>query len=510
MIAALFPLLHLVWGPLSLAWGGRARWIATGGLIFDGILLGLLASRLAGGGEVRVLLGGWGPGLGIVLVADETALWFAILLVLLEAGVLSYVRRTALRPYFFMLFHLLLGSATALLFSRDLFNIYVILELLTFTSYLLVGYERKSRQIWAGLKYLIIASLGMNLYLLGAAVVYHHTGTLDLTLLAQRLPASAPWIPLATALLIGGVSVKAGVFLFSLWLPAAHASAPPAVSALLSGLVIKMGVVVLSRLAPLFPVRTVLLMLAGITGIAGILYAYVALDLKRMLAFHTLSQIGYLLFGIGLGSRAGLLGATEYALSHGLFKALLFLAAGTAVVSTGRGDVPGLIRERHRIPRSTRLALLIGTLGIVGLPPLAGFCGKVTLCSELPSPFLLALPLSFTLGTAISFSKLIPLFTFSPGPNAPLGHACAYAVLAIPILFFLPAVRPLLSAADWRIALHPLPYAETGGAIALGWGIYRLLPTRRLPLPQRIFRLEEAILALLGALLFVLGLCYFG
>ena len=507
MIVGLLPLLHLLWGPLSLAWGQRARWIAVIALIADAVLLGLLASRILPGSEVRLALGGWGPGLGIAVVADETALWFAILLVFLEAGVLSYLRRTAIAPVFFMLLHLLFGAALALLFSRDLFNIYVILELLTFVSYLLVGYERRSGQIWAGLKYLILAAVGMNLYLLGVAVVYYHTGTLDLTLLAGRLPAQAPWIPLAAALLVGGVSVKAGVFLFSLWLPRAHASAPPAVSALLSGLVIKMGVVVLLRLAPLFPIRTVLLVLAGVTGIAGILYAYVALDLKRMLAFHTLSQIGYLLFGIGLGSHAGLLGATEYAISHGLFKALLFLAAGTAVSATGRGDVPGLIRERTRIPRSTRLALLVGTLGIVGLPPLAGFCGKATLCADLPSPFLLVLPLLFTLGTALSFSKLLPLMSLSPGPPAPPGHALAYTALALPILLFLPAVRPLLSTADWRIALHPLPYAETVAAILLGIIAYRVFPKRRLVLPTRIFRLEEAILTLLAGVLLVLGLC---
>jgi len=507
MIAALLPLLHLLWGSLSLAWGRRARAIAWVALLGDVVLLGLLWPRILAGSEVRLALGGWGPGLGIAVVADKTALWFTILLVFLEGGVLSYLRRTTLAPVFFMLLHLLLGAALALLFSRDLFNIYVILELLTFVSYLLVGYERRSGQIWAGLKYLILASVGMNLYLLGVAVVYYHTGTLDLTLLSSRLPAQAPWIPLAAALLAGGIAVKAGIFLYSLWLPRAHASAPPAVSALLSGLVIKMGIVVLLRLAPIFPLRTALLVLAGLTGVAGILYAYVALDLKRILAFHTLSQIGYLLFGIGLGTPAGLLGATEYAVSHGLFKALLFLAAGTAVNATGQRAVPGLIRERHRIPRSTRLALLIGTLGIVGLPPLAGFCGKATLCADLPSAFLLALPLLFTLGTALSFSKLVPLFILSPGPSAPTGQATAYAVLGLPILLFLPAVRPLLSATEWAVALHPLPFAETIGAIVLGALAYRFFPSRRLPLPRRLFRLEEAILTLLAGVLFILVLC---
>jgi multicomponent Na+:H+ antiporter subunit D len=252
-----------------------------------------------------IVLGGWDAGVGITFVGDRIGLTFASLVWGLGVAVLLYAWRDRLRPYFFMLLHLLIGASYALTLTEDLFNAYVLLELLTLASFLLVGYGRRPRQIWASLRYLVLCSLGMSLFLLGVAVVYYHTGTLDLLEVAARI-ASAPdaaWVRLAAALLTGGAAVKAGIFLFSLWLPDAHARAIPPVSALLSGVVVKMGVVELFRLSQVFPLELTLTALGFATGFLGVLYAIQTFDAKRLLAFHTLSQIGYLLIDSARGRR---------------------------------------------------------------------------------------------------------------------------------------------------------------------------------------------------------------
>lgn len=508
MIIPLLPLGHFLLAALSLAWERGTRGLMFFSLFVDAILVGLMFSAFSQGEKLAIVLGGWGKGMGIELAADHISLAFSLLALLLSGAAVAYLWKERLRPYFFMLLHLLLGSLFALIFAQDLFNIYVIMELLTLVSFLLVGYEKRPYQIWASLKYLVLASMGMGIYLFGVTVIYYHTGTLNLGLVAARLVElhNSPWIFLASSLLVTGVAVKSGIFIFSLWLPAAHASASPAVSALLSGLVIKMGIVVLLRLAPVFSLSLPLLVLGTITGLLGIVYAIFTYSLKRMLAFSTLSQIGYLVLGIGIGSEIGILGALAYALGHGLFKGLLFLAAGVAVDAAGREDIPGLIAMRLRIPVAARMALLLGTLGIVSLPPLAGFCGKSLLSTGAESPIIHAILALISVGTVIAFAKLIPLFRLGRGPSSPWPKTVAFGILGLPILLFLPLTRLFVPVEQWRVSVHALPFLESLLVVAAGLVLYRLLPTRPLQLSQRVFHLEEAILVILSGFFLVLVL----
>ncbi len=511
MSVALLPVSHFLFAALSLAWKRQTRRLILLSLLIDAGLVGSLFARFSHGETISVVLGGWGREVGIELADDRYSLVFCILALLLATGVIAYLWNEQLRPYFYMLFHLLLGSVFALLFARDLFNIYVIMELLTLTSFLLVGYERKPYQIWASLKYLILASLGMSIYLLGVAVVYFHTGTLNLGLLAARIPTTTTpnWVILAASLLVVGIAIKSGIFIFSLWLPAAHASASPAISALLSGLVIKMGVVVLLRLAPVFPLSLPLEVLSAVTGLLGIIYAIYTYDIKRMLAFHTLSQIGYLILGIGIGSELEIAGSLEYAVGHGLFKGLLFLAAGAAVQATGRNDIPGLIANRSQIPIATRVGLLIGTMGIMGLPPLAGFCGKTLLSNGTNSPVMQAILVLLSIGTVISFAKLLPLFRLERGPSSPWPKTAAYVILGLPMVLFLPLTRLFLPIEQWRESFGTIPFLESALVVGAGLLLYRFLPKRWANLPQRIFRLEEGILVILSGFFLIYLLLLF-
>jgi multicomponent Na+:H+ antiporter subunit D len=512
MSLALLPLGHFLFAALSLAWERGTRRMLILSFFLDVSLLSYLFIRFMQGETFAVVLGGWERGIGIELADDRYSLAFCILAILLTGAVIAYLWRENLRPYFYMLFHLLLGSVFALLFAQDLFNIYVIMELLTLVSFLLVGYERKPGQIWASLKYLFFASLGMVMYLFGVGILYYHTGTLNLGLLKTQLigQGDAPWLLIVSSLLATGIAVKAGIFVFSLWLPAAHASASPAVSALLSGLVIKMGVVVLLRLAPVFPLSLPLEVLSAVTGLLGIIYAVYTYDLKKMLAFHTLSQIGYLVLGIGIGSEIEIVGSLEYAVGHGLFKGLLFLAAGTAVQATGREDIPGLIARRARIPLAARVGLLVGTLGIMGIPPFAGFCGKTLLSNGTDSPVIQAILVLLSIGTVISFAKLLPLFRLERGPSSPWPKTVAYVILGLPMVLFLPLTRLFLPIEQWRESFGTIPFLESLLMVGVGLLLYRFLPKRLANLPQRIFRLEEAVLIILSGFFLVYLLLLFG
>lgn len=376
----------------------RPRWLSSALAILAGAVS--LALWTPGFSETTLGPSSW----GITMVGDELARAFWVLALFLHAAVAWHER---VRPgAFHPVLTLLVGTVLAAVISKDLFNLYVVLELTTLLSFLLISYEAKTKAVWATLQYLLLAAVGMILYLLGIALVYGKLGTLSLSQIGALAPGlSDPTVAIGVGLLVAGASVKSGLFLFGLWLPPAHGYAPTGVSAVLSGLVVKVGIVALARLAAAFPIGTVLLALGVVTGFGGIIYALWERDLKVLLAFSTMSQLGYVLIGLGIGGGAKQ-GAVLYAVAHGLFKALLFLAAGQAIEEVGERNIAGL---KGKLAWPSALGLAVGTWAIVGLPPLAGFAGKETLSLAVPAPVgWILTALSF--GTAASFAKLLPLF----------------------------------------------------------------------------------------------------
>lgn len=504
MTALALPLARFLFGALTIAIGRGHRVFLVLSLVVDAALIAGLCTVLLGG-TCAVTFGGWGSQHGISFSIDLISVTFAALGLALSAAVTVYTWRDKLRPSFAMLVHLLMGACYALAFTRDLFNAYVLFELVTLAGFLLVATGRRPRQIWASLRYLIFSSFALNIFLFGVAVVYAHVQSLDLDAVAAAVTQSpdAPWVRLAGALLFTGVAVKAGVFVFSLWLPLAHSQAPPAVSALLSGLVVKMGVVVLYRLSAAFPLRAPLIVCGGLTAILGIVYAAWSHDAKRVLAFHTLSQIGYLLIGFGAGTDAARFGALDYAVAHGLFKALLFLAVGEAAAIAGSSQLERLVAERGRLPRGTRVALAVGLLGIIGVPPLAGFAAKAVLESGIASLPVRTLLFITSAGTALSFAKLWPLVGGRSAARTTAPRAAAYGMLGAAVALFLPISRAMEPASVWAATLHAPAYIEALAAFAVGTAAYAW--TRRVGprLPERLFRLEEGVLLLLGGFFLV-------
>ncbi|MCS7240032.1 MAG: hypothetical protein NZ651_02145 [Candidatus Bipolaricaulota bacterium] len=455
-------------------------------------LLGIVSAR---GRETAVLavfaglasLALWLPGFpegfvgglpwGIAVAGDLWALAFWSLALFLHAAVILHAwSKDSLRH---ALITLLVATCLAGSISRDLFNLYVVLELSSLLSVILIAKEGRSAALWAALRYILLAGLGMIFYLFGLGLVYGRTGALAITALSQTEVWDKP-LRIGAGLLLAGATVKTGVFLFGLWLPQAHGHAPTEVSVLLSGLVVKLGVLALARLAEAFPLEPVLLALGLLTGFGGVLYALGEKDLKIMLGHHTVSQIGYMLLGLGLSAE---LGALLYLVAHGLFKGLLFLCAGEAVEAGATRSIPELV---GKVPWPAALGLAVGSWAIVGLPPLAGFVAKNYLSLAQPiwaKAFLFLL----SVGTAASFAKLLTLFRGQGGGKFGGIMLLAMGVIALGLWGILhnPAVLALQA------------WVEAVLAVGLGFLTYLLVREKRLPLPQ--FFLEHALLSVLLA-----------
>lgn len=266
----------------------------------------------------------------------------------------------------------------------DLISLYVTLEVVGISAFLLILITRSERSLWLALRYLLISNTVMTLYLIGAALVYLDQGSFQLEAVATAGAA-------ALSLLLVGLLTKAGLFLSGLWLPRTHAEAPAEVSALLSGVVVAAGIVPLLRLSVAVPTLATVLPTIGLASAGlGLLFALVEPEAKRLLAWSTLSQMGLVLLVPAAG---GL-----YALGHGLAKSALFLVARRF---PGR-DLAGW--AGRPLPTGVLVPLWIGSLSIVGVPPLLGFFAKSNLDRVLPGPTGLLLSL-LSVGTAAVFAR---------------------------------------------------------------------------------------------------------
>ncbi len=351
------------------------------------LLVLALIPGVADEGAIVANLGGWSEPLAIHLLADGLALLMLLLTALLAVAVSLYAmaawrdqHHDALR--FWTLWPLLLGSLNALFLSRDLFNIYVTLELVTLAAIPLVLLAGPGKTVDAALRYLLFALLGSLIYLAGVALLYAQAGTLDLALLADALPDSTLAGSLGASLIIVGILIKAAILPFHVWLPAAHGGAPAAVSAILSALVVKAAAYLLLRLwsGPLDPLVTPAAgQLLGALGALAILFgswqAFRQERLKLVVAYSTVAQLGYMLLFFPMAVTAAWQGAVYHGLAHGLAKGALFLAAGNILLYLGHDR----LREMRGIDRPLAVSLLafgLAGVSIMGLPPSGGFTAK--------------------------------------------------------------------------------------------------------------------------------------
>jgi len=275
--------------------------------------------------------------------------------------------------------------------SNNIIMLYVAVEASTICSGLLVAFYWDKRALEAGYKYLMLLTVGITFALFGCVIVYAsgaavlggHRGLLlsDLRTVAGSFPITT--VVLASAFLIVGFGTKAGIAPFHPWLPDAHAEAPTPVSALLSGVMLKVAIYALIRTVSLFyphfsPVAMFVLGLGVFTLVLGDLMALAQDDLKRMLAYSSVSQMGYVLMGVGIGTQIGIYAALFHLLNHALAKALLFLAVGAVTYSTGARSISQLGGLAKKMP-ITGFCFLAGALAISGIPPFNGFQSKLAL-----------------------------------------------------------------------------------------------------------------------------------
>lgn len=392
-LLAVVPLLAALLLPLVGAVRGRlVHPVAVGGGAATAVLSLLALRRVLAGGVIRYHVGGWDPPWGIELVLDHLSAFAAVAVSGVGALALLYAGPSALRDVrgreapFFGLALLLLASLMGMIVTGDLFNLFVFLEVASISSYALVAMG-SGRAPLAAFRYIILGTVGASLYLLGVGHLYLMTGTLNMADLAQRLPelASSRVLVVAVGFLVVGLGIKMGLFPLHGWLPDAYTYAPPAVTALIAPIATKAAAYALARIlfsvlgapqgliqAPLMPV---LAWAGGVAIVAGGVLAIRQNDLRRLLAYSSVSQMGYIALGIGIANRPALIGAYLHILNHAMMKGCLFFAAGAAAARLG-GSALADLRLMHRRMPLTTASMVVAALSMIGVPPAGGFFSK--------------------------------------------------------------------------------------------------------------------------------------
>ncbi|MGQ9678687.1 MAG: complex I subunit 5 family protein [bacterium] len=337
-------------------------------------------------------IGGW-KAIGIAMWFD--ALTALVVMVINTVGFcatfysIRYLDRyTTGRWKFYTLLLLLIAGLNGIAVSGDIFNMFVFIEISAIASYALVAYGTEEEEVEAAFKYMVLGEVGGAVLLLGIAILYAHASTLNLATLSQTLAATGRtplyWFSIATLLI--GFAIKMGMEPFHAWLADAHFSAPAPISAMLSGVFIKVtGVYGMCRLmfnvfgvsraeTPAF--FNLLIAFGAVSMVLGGLLAYSQNDYKRLLAYSSISQIGYILVALGIGNYWGFAGALFHILAHALGKGTLFLASGSVEMQAGTREIDNLKGLERTMP-FTVWSHILGTFSMAGVPPFAGFFSKL-------------------------------------------------------------------------------------------------------------------------------------
>jgi multicomponent Na+:H+ antiporter subunit D len=308
----------------------------------------------------------------IISIIGLTSLMFSIF----------YIRHLSASWKYYALFMLLITGMNGVVATGDLFNLFVFMEIALFAAYALVSYGSRAEEFEAAFKYAIMGSISSTLVLIGIAIVYSATSYLTMAKIAEVLPQNPTVMYRVGAIFLAAFGLKAAMMPFHAWLPDAHSSAPAPISSMLSGVLIKtLGVYVLTRLffnvfgAPALFLQ-LFMVLGAISIIAASFLAMGQWDLKRLLAYSSISQIGFILLGLGIGTRWAILGAMFHILNHAIFKALLFYNAGTVEMVLGTRDLRQMGNLTKLLPYTSATSM-VGTLSVAGMPPFNGFFSKL-------------------------------------------------------------------------------------------------------------------------------------
>jgi formate hydrogenlyase subunit 3/multisubunit Na+/H+ antiporter MnhD subunit len=435
-----------------------ARWLGLGALLAALAITIGLAGDIFAGGPLTAAMGGFKAPLGIVLVADRLAILLVIALQL--AGLMFWGGGTVSDPRTDALLVLLTGAGTGLALSGDLFNVFVFYEITAVASYGLVAGAGTGAAIAAALRYLIVGALGSSLILLGIALVYGLTGTLNLADIARLAPQRLEGAGGLTAflLLVLGFGVKAELVPVNTWVPEVYGTASARVSALLAGVVSKLAIVVILRLVVLaFPVERAheLLLLLGMAGVViGELAALTSTTLAQALAYSSIAQLGLVAIAFSISGTAGIAAGLALAAHHAVVKPAFF-----ALAEGWRGQIAGLTGAARRAPLGGAVLVLL-VLSIIGLPPLPGFWAKYLLLTAAfaaakPVVTLAAILVLAAVVVEAAYLLRIVAVAYTPDAKADVaalstGHAVRAGLLAAALVVAMVYTTPLI---EWTRAI---------------------------------------------------------
>jgi multicomponent Na+:H+ antiporter subunit D len=398
-------------------------------------------------------IGGWeavgGIPIAIYLVYDGLSAFVLLTISLLAFFsvfyAVGYIKRFTAENNFYVLFCLMVAGMNGVVLSGDLFNLYVFLEIAVIASYALVAFGTEKRELEASFKYQVLGGIASLLILFAIGLLYWETGTLNLADIAVVLltDSQSPATFFTQALLIVGFGLKAAMIPFHAWLPDAHSSAPSPISAMLSGVLIKsIGIYVLIRLffnvfVMTYEISMLITVLGVLSMVTGVLLAVGQWDIKRLLAYSSISQIGYVVMGVGMGmliivqggnrniAALSIAGGLFHLINHAVFKGLLFLNAGAIEYMTGTRDLRALGGLSAKMP-VTATTSLGASLAISGIPPLNGFFSKLLIIiAAVRAEFYLlaALAVLVSFITMAPFMKLMR-FAFYNQPSSGILFKC--------------------------------------------------------------------------------------
>jgi len=333
-------------------------------------------------------IGGWIPPIGICMVLDglSSFMLFTVNLVAFFIIIYSYnyVKKYTHRYKYYGLLFLMLAGMNGVIITGDLFNLFVYLEVAAVSSYALVAFGTGKQELEAAFKYMVMGTLASGLILLSIAITYSYTSTLNMADIGNVLSSKgvSPVVLFITALFMVGFGLKAALVPFHWWLPDAHPSAPAPISAMLSGVLIKaLGVYAIIRIfyniiGNNIYISKILLVMGTLSMIVGVVFAIGQYDFKRLLAYHSISQIGYVILGIGLATPLGIMGGLFHLFNHSIFKSLLFLNSGAVEHATGTRNLKEMGGLNKRMPITGNTSM-IASMSIAGIPPFNGFWSKL-------------------------------------------------------------------------------------------------------------------------------------
>lgn len=384
-IPIVVPLLGAALAVITGRWRAVQRAIALTALTVVAVVAVVLAAAADRDGVLVAQAGGWPAPIGISLVVDRLAGLMLVVSTLMLLGVAVFavgdrgVERS--NPGFHPAYLVLTAGVAASITTGDLFNLFVSFEMMLAASYVLITMGGRPAQVRRGMTYVVISLVASTLFIIVLALVYSATGTVNMADLAERIPQLPLGVQSAFALaLLVVFGIKAGLFPLFSWLPDSYPTAAGPVTAIFAGLLTKVGVYAIIRTQTLlFPAEArpqlLLLVAAGLTMAIGVFGAIAQDDMKRILSFHIVSQIGYMVFGLALFTLAGVAAAVFYTVNNIVLKTTLLMVA---VLVERRGGSSRLARVAGMVHVAPLLGLLFAlpALSLAGIPPLGGFVAK--------------------------------------------------------------------------------------------------------------------------------------